>query len=106
MAKPHLGTLLRFRQQHPTAASFYASATDSSQLSPKWAPSSRTEADNDYRAGSRGVVPARAGTSSCANTALGKARDQRDVVAARKMLAWHARAMHSFWLTSNDLMSD
>lgn len=30
----------------------------------------------------------------------------RDAVAAHRMLAWHARAMHSFWLTSNHLISD
>ena len=30
----------------------------------------------------------------------------RDAVTAHRMLAWHARTMHRFWLTSNNLISD
>lgn len=78
IAKHYHRTPLRLQQLHPAVASFSANIAEARAMDHSWLPGRHFPAGHKCRGGNRGIVPVRARTSNCANTALGKASNQRE----------------------------
>lgn len=111
MAKPYLGTSLRLKQPHPPAASFYANTTQASVVVHSQFPGTHLPAGTwltvSARLGTEGSSQWEQGPPAMPTLHLARpAIKGRDTVAACRMLAWHARTRHGFWLMSNNLISE